>query len=88
MAALAAGETKAAMGPLAQLEFGLTDALGVHQPPLPGFSVGSWTIGLAVNFRYRPLAYAVDDAVRYALDDGRIPAIYESYGLTFQPPVR
>ncbi|WP_300437938.1 ABC transporter substrate-binding protein [uncultured Mameliella sp.] len=88
MAALAAGEVKAAMGPLAQLEYGLTENLAVHQPPLPGFSVGKWTIGLGVNFRYRPLGYAVDDAIYAALDDGRIAAIFESYGLSFTPPER
>ncbi|WP_323767666.1 transporter substrate-binding domain-containing protein [Antarctobacter sp.] len=88
MAALAAGEVKAAMGPKAQLEYGLTDALAVHQPSLPGFSVGNWTIGLGVNFRYRPLAYAVDDAIYAALSDGRIAAIFESYGLSFTPPER
>ena len=88
MAALAAGEVMAAMGPRAQLEYGLTDALGVHQPPLPGFSVGSWTIGVGVNFRYRPLAFAVDDAIYAGLSDGRIPAIFESYGLSFTPPER
>ncbi|ASP19622.1 bacterial extracellular solute-binding protein, family 3 [Antarctobacter heliothermus] len=88
MAALAAGEVKAAMGPKAQLEYGLTDDLAVHQPPLPGFAVGNWTIGLGVNFRYRPLAYAVDDAIYAALSDGRIAAIFESYGLSFTPPER
>ena len=55
----------AAMGPAAQLEFGLTDALDLFTNlRLPGFAKGSWTIGLGVNFRYRPLAYAVDDAIR------------------------
>ncbi|SNS90921.1 substrate-binding periplasmic protein [Antarctobacter heliothermus] len=88
MAALAAGEVKAAMGPKAQLEYGLTDDLAVHQPPLPGFAVGNWTIGLGINFRYRPLAYAVDDAIYAALSDGRIAAIFESYGLSFTPPER
>ncbi|MEM9341774.1 MAG: transporter substrate-binding domain-containing protein [Pseudomonadota bacterium] len=88
MDALADGKVMAAMGPRGQLDHGLTDALGVHEPPLPGFSVGSWTIGLGVNFRYRPLAYAVDDAVRYALEDGRIEAIHAKYGVTFRPPER
>ncbi|MDJ0827066.1 MAG: transporter substrate-binding domain-containing protein [Rhodobacter sp.] len=86
--ALAGGEVMAAMGPKAQLEHGVTEAIGVHEPSLPGFSVGAWTIGLGVNFRYRPLAYAVDDAVRYALDDGRIAGIYERYGLSFTAPER
>ena len=88
MAALNAGETKAAMGPLAQLEFGLTDTTDVHQPPLAGFAVSKWTLGVAVNFSYRPLSYAVDDAINYALQDGRIEEIYKSYGLSFQTPER
>ncbi|NSX56234.1 substrate-binding periplasmic protein [Parasulfitobacter algicola] len=88
MQALANSDTMAAMGPLAQLEYGATDKIGIHQPPLPGFAVGTWTLGVAVNFRYRPLSYTVDDAIFAGLQDGRIAAIYESYGLRFQPPVR
>lgn len=88
MDALDAGEVKAAMGPLAQLEHGLSEATAVHQPPLAGFAVSTWTLGVGVNFRYRPLSYAVDDAIRYALEDGRIAEIYAAYGLTFQPPER
>ncbi|MEO1067103.1 MAG: transporter substrate-binding domain-containing protein [Pseudomonadota bacterium] len=88
MKALASGAVPAAMGPRSELEYGLTDKSAVHEPPLPGFAKSKWTIGLAVNFRYRPLAYAVDDAVRYALDDGRIKAIFEKYGVNFTPPTR
>lgn len=88
MEALNAGEIKAVMGPLGALEHGLSDSSDVHQPPLPGFAVGEWTLGVAVNFRYRPLAYAVDDAINDALQDGRIEAIYEEYGLTHQAPER
>lgn len=87
MAALAAGETKAAMGPLGQIEAGLTEGLAVHTPPLPGFSVGSWTLGVAVNFHYRPLGYAVDDAISAAIADGRMARIFAEYGLSFRPPV-
>jgi len=88
MEAMAAGETKAAMGPKSQLEFGLKDGIEVHEPPLPGFSVGKWTIGVGVNFRYRPLAYAVDDAIYSALEDGRIEQIFERHRLSFAPPER
>lgn len=88
MQALGAGETLAAMGPLAQLEYGLSEGVAIHQPPLAGFAVSKWTLGVAINFRYRPLSYAVDDAINYALQDGRIASIYESYGLSFQPPDR
>ncbi|MEO0862827.1 MAG: transporter substrate-binding domain-containing protein [Pseudomonadota bacterium] len=88
MDALVAGDTKAAMGPLSQIEFSLTEDLGVHTPPLPGFAAGSWTIGLGVNFRYRPLAYSVDDAIWAGLADGSIEAIHQKYGVTFHPPER
>ncbi len=86
MAALDRAEVKAAMGPLAQLEFGLSDQTAVHTPPLPGFAVGRWTIGVAVHFSYRPLAYAVDDAINMAIQDGRISQIFADFGLTFSPP--
>lgn len=88
VAALNAGDVKAAMGPLNQLEHGLADSAAIHQPPLAGFAVSDWTLGVAVSFLYRPLAYTVDDAIRYAIEDGRIPAIYEAYGLTWQEPER
>ncbi|MHA6262854.1 substrate-binding periplasmic protein [Arenibacterium sp. CAU 1754] len=86
MSALASGETMAAMGPRAQLEHGLTDALDVHTPPLPGFGVGKWTNGVAVHFAYRALGYAVDDAIAAAIQDGRMAAIFDRYGVTYQPP--
>lgn len=86
MQALDAGETKAAMGARAQLEFGMTDALGIHAPPLPGFAVGKWSNGVAVHFAYRALGYAVDDAIYAAMQDGRMQAIFERYGLTHMPP--
>lgn len=88
MQALNAGEVMAAMGPLGQLEHGLSDTSDVHQPPLAGFAVSKWTLGVAANHRYRPLSYAVDDAINFALQDGRIAEIYESYGLSFQEPER
>lgn len=83
MAALEQGEVKAVMGPLAQLEWELSENVGVHQPPLPGLSRGSWTLGVGVNFRYRQLAYAVDDAIQSAVQDGRIASIFADYGLTY-----
>ncbi|WP_264214599.1 substrate-binding periplasmic protein [Leisingera thetidis] len=86
MAGLARGETKAAMGPLAQLEAGLTAQTAVHVPPLPGFAAGRWTAGVAVHFSYRPLAYAVEDAIAAGLQDGRIAAIFAAHGLSHRPP--
>jgi len=88
MDALRAGEVMAAMGPMAQLQHGADASVGVHRPPLPGFALSKWTVGVAVHQSHRDLAYAVDDAVAAALTDGRIKALFADYGLTFAPPVR
>ena len=81
------GDVKAVMGPLSQLEFFKDDTIGVHTPPLVGLSTGKWSIGLAVRFNWRPLSYAVDDAVTAALADGSIKEIFAKYGLTHTAPV-
>ncbi|MBS8225138.1 substrate-binding periplasmic protein [Vannielia litorea] len=86
--ALAAGEVAAVMGPLGQLEHGVGEGMAIHAPPLPGFAVGTWTLGVGVHFAYRPLGYAVDDAIYAGLEDGRIEAIYARYGMTLVKPER
>ena len=86
MDALRKGEVKAVMGPLAQLEFGLDETLGVHTPPLPGLALGVWTLGVAVRHNWRPLSYAVDDAIHQAVQDGRMKKIFGKYGLSYTPP--
>ncbi len=88
MDALENHEVKASMGPMGQLEYGATDAIGIHQPSLAGFAVSKWTLGTAVHFSYKALSYMVDDAIIAALADGRIAQIYADYGLTHQEPVR
>lgn len=88
MTALAAGEVMAAMGPRAQLQAGAGEGVKVHQPPLPGFGLGSWTVGIAVHHSHRDLSYALDDAITAALADGRLAAAYAKYGLTFTMPDR
>ena len=88
MDALAAGEVMAAMGPLAQLQFGAAQGVAVHKPPLPNFGLSAWTVGLAVHHSHRDLAYALDDAIAAALADGRMAAAFAKYGLTFTLPDR
>ncbi len=83
MTALAAGEVKAVMGAKSQLEFGLVQGLNIHTPPLVGFSTGEWTLGVAVRHNYRALSYAVDDAIRLAVQDGRLRQIFDDYGLSY-----
>lgn len=86
MSALAGGEVMAVMGPLAQLEHGLTEDLSVHTPPFPGLAKASWTLGVAVRHNWRPLSYAVDDAIRYAVEDGRMAEIFKRHGLSYTRP--
>lgn len=86
MAGLRAGEVKAVMGPLTQLQFGRNEQIAVHQPPLVGLSRGSWTLGVAVRHSWRPLGYAVDDAIRAAVEDGRMAGIFSRYGVEYNAP--
>ncbi|WP_138468304.1 ABC transporter substrate-binding protein [Poseidonocella sp. HB161398] len=88
VAAIGTGEVKAAMGPMGELEYAAPAGVAVHVPPLPGFGAGRWTVGVGVHFAYRPLAYAVDDAIAAALEDGRIAAVFAEYGLTWTAPER
>ena len=85
MAGLAVGKVLAVMGPKAQLEYGLTEALDIHSPPLPAFSVGTWTIGAAIHFSHKPLSYKVDDIIYDALNDGWINDIFKRYNVTLSP---
>ena len=86
MAALRAGKVKAVMGPIGQLEHGLTGDLALHTPPLVGLANAQWTLGVAVRHTWRPLSYAVDDAIRAAVKDGRLAAIFKKHGLSYAPP--
>ncbi|GHA42500.1 amino acid ABC transporter substrate-binding protein [Amylibacter ulvae] len=86
MAALRDKQVAAVTGPIGQLEHGLVDGLSVHQPPLVGLAKSQWTLGVAVRHNWRPLGYTVDDAIRAAVNDGRMADIFASYGLQFNPP--
>ncbi len=86
MAGLAAGEVKAVMGPMGQLQHGLQSNVTVHTPPLPGLGASQWTLGVAVRHTWRPLGYAVEDAIRNAVSDGKLKAIFAKHGLDYTEP--
>jgi len=92
MDGLAKRDTKAAMGPRAELEAGSSrhpdEGLKVHSPTLVGFGRGSWTLGVGINFQHKDLGYAVDEAIAKALEDGEIARIFAAYSLTFTSPQR
>lgn len=85
---LLAGEVSAVMAPLGQLEWGVRGAAGVTAgaPPLLGLSKGEWTVGVAVRHSFRPLGYAVADAIQAAVDDGRVRALFEAHGMAWRAP--
>ncbi|NHF74483.1 amino acid ABC transporter substrate-binding protein [Paracoccus sp. 12-3] len=78
----------AAMGPRVQLEYAAGSEYPVSAEPIPGFSMGSWTLGVAVHQAYRDLAYSVDDAIGAAIADGRMAKIFADYGATYTEPER
>jgi ABC-type amino acid transport substrate-binding protein len=86
------GEAAGVMGPMAQIEFGLADLgerranYGVGSTMPAGLGQGGWSYGFAVRMNYRDLYYAVEQALADAVAEGRIQKIYESYGLTYNPP--
>lgn len=86
MAAMAKNQVAAVVGPKGQLEHGMQDGMAIHQPPLVGLARSSWTLGVAVRHNWRPLGYAVDDAIRAAVTDGRMAKIFEAYGLSYTAP--
>ncbi|CUH77344.1 transporter substrate-binding domain-containing protein [Tropicibacter naphthalenivorans] len=86
MEALNAGETMAAMGPLAQLEYFAGEGVGIHEPPLAGLAKSKWPLGMASHFAYRGLYYDIGDAISAGLSDGRIAQIFADFGLTHNPP--
>lgn len=88
MEALARHEVMAAMGPRSQLAAGLAKGIALHEPPMPGFALSRWTVGIAVHQSHRDIGYALDEEISKALSDGRIEAIYKKHGLPFTPPVR
>lgn len=86
MAELRAGNIPAVMGPIGELEVGLSDGLAIHTPPLPGLARDSWTLGVAVRHNWRPLSYAIDDILVAAVNDGKIEEIFKQHGLRYAPP--
>ncbi len=86
------GEAAAVMGPMAQIEHELQKAgdrrknFGIGKTAPAGLAQGNWSYGFAVRTNYRDLYYAVEEALAAAVADGRIKAIYEKAGLTYNPP--
>jgi ABC-type amino acid transport substrate-binding protein len=89
MKSLGRGDIDAVMGPLGQLEhfrpYG-GDKVQTGTLMLPGLAYSRWTLCAAVRTNYRDLGYAIDDAIKAAIADGRMEAGFKKYGLSYTPP--
>lgn len=63
-----------------------TDEIAVDTPPLINFALKDWTLGIAVNFRYRKLYYSAETVINAMIKDGRMKTIFESYGIEWISP--
>jgi len=50
------------------------------------FALNEWTIGIAVNFRYREIYYTVDGIIEDMVKDGRMKSIFAKYGISYAKP--
>lgn len=81
-------EVDAVMGVKGRLEYlDQSDEIEVGTPALVNFSLNEWTIGIAVNFRYRELYYTVDGIIADMIKDGRMQKIFDQYGVNYSKPV-
>lgn len=81
------GEVDAVMGVKGKLEYlDQSDEIEVATPPLVNFALNEWTLGIAVNFRYREVYYTVDGIIADMVKDGRMQKIFEQYGVTYKAP--
>ena len=85
--ALEKSDVDAVMAMKSVLEF-LDDSeeIAIGTPPLINFSLDQWTIGVAVNFRYRELFYTVDGIIADMIGDGRMEKTFSDFGINYQLP--
>lgn len=80
-------DVDAVMGVKGKLEhLDQSDDVEVDTPPLVNFALNEWTIGIAVNFRYREIYYTVDGIIEDMVKDGRMKSIFAKYGISYAKP--
>jgi len=81
------GEVDAVMGMKSTLEFlDQADNIEVATPPLVNFALNEWTLGIAVNFRYRELYYTIESTIEDMVKDGRMEDIFQQYRVDWLAP--
>jgi len=84
-------EVDAVMGVKGKLEYldktdDQAEKVAVDTPPLVNFALNEWTIGIAVNFRYREVFYTADGIIEDMVKDGRMQTIFEKYDVSYTQP--
>lgn len=84
-------EVDAVMGVKGKLEHldnsgDIDDKIAVDTPPLVNFALNEWTIGIAVNFRYREIYYTADGIIADMVKDGRMQKIFDKYQVSYAKP--
>lgn len=90
VAALVTGEADAAMATNAQLEYGLKDqahGFARRKGPLPMMTSPGWDVAMAVKETSRTLGDALEEIVGQMHKDGRLAALCQPYGVTWQAPL-
>lgn len=87
--ALRRGDVAGVMAPRSQIEAGLGEAVERFQivpVSMDGFARTTWLVGLAVNEDSRDLSYAVGDIIAAGIENGVIPRIFSTHGISYRPP--
>ncbi|PWQ92451.1 substrate-binding periplasmic protein [Leucothrix pacifica] len=84
-------QVDAVMGVKGKLEYMVQsndteEKVAVDTPPLVNFSLNEWTIGIAVNFRYREIYYTADGVIEDMVKDGRMKKVFEKYQVSYTKP--
>lgn len=88
--ATAAGTAGAVVATRAQIEHAMMtdkEKLVVRKGPLPMMMSPGWNVGMAVKDNSRDLGDKLDSVVAALVANGKIPAIFDRYGVTYRPAV-
>lgn len=90
VAATAGDKADAVVATRAQIEHGLLtakDRLVQRKGPLPMMLSPGWNVGIAVKDNSRDLGDKLESALAQLVANGKVPAIFERYGVVYRPPV-
>ncbi len=87
--AMAQGKVAGVMGLRTQVEAALKKHhrhFRISSMPLPGLTVRSWLIGMAVKVDSHDLANAIEPIIETMARDGTLAKLFAKYGMTYIPP--